>query len=205
MALKLQSAPAASCLTLAEAKLHLRVDVSEDDLLIQALIDAATQDAEHLMQRAVMPQKWLLTLDSFGGIDATALSSPSVVYVSSSINLPRPPVTAVDSVQYVAAATGVLTTLSPSAYLLDAGSDLVGRLTPVYGTSWPATRVQLAAVQIIFSCGWANAALVPAIVKQWILLRIAALYENREAWSTKPLLRNEFLDQLLDRYRVFTL
>ncbi len=40
--------PAGEPLTLAEAKLHLRVDLSDDDALITALISAAREQAEFL-------------------------------------------------------------------------------------------------------------------------------------------------------------
>ena len=190
MALKLLTAPTLACLTLAEAKLHLRVDVSDDDTLITALIDAATQDAEHLMQRAIMPQQWVLTLDAFEDV----------------IQLQRPIVTALVSVKYIAAATGVQTTLAGSEYQLDLGNDLVGRLVPTYGKTWPATRAQLSAVEVVFACGWANAAAVPSVIKAWILLRIGALYANREAWTLhRAIERNEFVDLMLDRYRIFTI
>ena len=63
MALKLLTPPAASVLTLAAAKVHLREDLVDDanDALIEAIITAATQDAEHLMGRAILPQTWQLT------------------------------------------------------------------------------------------------------------------------------------------------
>jgi len=189
MALKLQTAPAAPCITTAEAKGHLRVTANSEDALIDALVLAATQDAEHLMQRAIMPQAWLLTLDAF----------------ASCIKLQRPPVVAVTSVNYAAADTGTVTLLPNTEYQLDLGSDLYARLVPVYGKTWPATRAQIAAVQILFTCGWADAAAVPAVIRQWILLRIGALYENREAWTLgKAIEQNPHLDFMLDRYRVFT-
>lgn len=189
MALKLLTPPALACVTLAEAKLHCRIDVSDDDALITQLVDAATQEAEHVMKRAIMPQQWQLALDAFVAC----------------IELRRPTVTAVDSIKYIAAATGTLTTLPGSEYLADLDGELVGRVTPAYGKSWPDTRCQLSAVQVVFTCGWADANSVPAVIKRWICLRVGALYEHREAWTLgKPIERNEFVDQLLDRYRIFT-
>lgn len=214
MALKLQTAPSGACITLAEAKLHLRVDAADEDALITALIDAATQDAEHLMQRAVMPQQWKLTVDSFTS-DSVSVTTDyavsqvlggGVAVVGGCLLLQRPTVISVDSVKYIAAATGVQTTLANTEYQVDLGNDLVGRLAPAYGKSWPSVRAQLGAVEVLFTCGWADAAAVPAVVKQWIKLRIGALYENREAWTFhRPIERNAFVDYLLDRYRVFTI
>lgn len=200
MPLSLITAPTLIPVSLVEAKLHLRVgvDASSEDTLITALINAATEDAEHLMQRAILPQQWQLTLDGFYDQSAPA-------DVCNSIALQRPTVTAVTSVKYRDSTTGTLTTLADTEYQVDLASPLVGRLAPAYGKSWPAVRAQLGAVQVLFTCGWADAASVPAAIKAWVLLRVGALYQNREAWTLgKAIERNPFLDHLLDRHRIFT-
>jgi uncharacterized phiE125 gp8 family phage protein len=196
MPLKLITPRTLQPVTLAEAKLHLRVDTSDDDALITALIIAATDDAEALMQRAVLPQTWKLTLDSFGGASSWAC-----------IELQRPTVIAVTSVYYNQASDGVLTLLDPSAYQLAAASDYTARLLPAYGTYWPDLRDQAEAVQVTFTAGYADAAAVPELIKAWIKLRVAALYENRSAWTggmKEAIQRNEFVDRLLDRYCIIT-
>ena len=54
-------------MSLTEAKLHLRVEVTDDDALITALISAARQYAETLTQRQFVTATWKLVLDSFPG------------------------------------------------------------------------------------------------------------------------------------------
>lgn len=214
MALKLQTAavlPAA--VSIAEAKLHLRVDSSAEDSLINSLVQAATLEAEHLMGRAVMPQKWQLTLDGFFDpsvytepppLTIDLVRGPSYFNGSAALNLARPTVTAVDSVKYVDS-TGTLVTLANTEYQLANASDYTARLLPAYGKSWPAVRAQPDAVQVVFSCGYPDAANVPEPIKAWIKLRVGALYENKQAWTLgKALQRNEFLDCLLDRYRIWS-
>ena len=214
MALKPHTAPTVPCVTLAEAKVQVHADptVTDEDALITAMVAAATDDAEHLMQRAVMPQKWLLTLDAF--VEETASPkviawqpwSPMVVPSADCILLRRPIVTSIDSIQYAAADTGTMTTLPATEYQVDLASELIARVAPAYGKTWPATRLQLGAVQIVFSCGWPNAAAVPSVIKQWIQMRMAAYFENRETWTLgKRVEQNEFLDRMLDRYRIFTI
>lgn len=188
--IKIYARATAPAITLAEAKSHLRVTVADDDLLISALSDAATLDAEHIMGRAVMPQKWQVTLDAF----------------EASMQLQRPTVTAIDSIKYIDT-TGALVTLAPSVYQLVVG-DYSARVVLAYAQAWPTTRSQPEAVQIIFSCGYADAASVPESIKAWIKLRLGALYENREEVSVAQRVTVQelpFVDGLLDRYKVWAL
>ena len=86
MSLTLIAAPILEPMTLAEAKLHLRVDGTDEDDLITALIVAARRRAEHLLTRALITQTWELTLDEFPAAD---------------IQLPKPGVLSIVSVKYL--------------------------------------------------------------------------------------------------------
>ena len=189
MALKLHTTATLPAVTLAETKMHLRVDSTAEDTLIAGLVTAATADAEHLMGRAIMPQKWVLTLDSF----------------SSVMTLQRPTVTAVDSVKYVDS-TGALVTLSPTLYQVSLANDYTATIMPAYGQTWPETREQPDAVQIIFSTGYADAASVPESIKAWIKLRVGTLYETRASVVVDrgmSVAELSLADSLLSRYRVW--
>lgn len=210
--LTLVTAPTAPAVTLVEAKANSRVSTAAEDTLITAMVEAATQDAEAYMNRAVMPQQWKLTLDSF----AAEARESAIVYlsaqqwrpaldsVSNIIYLRRPIVTAVDSIKYVDN-TGVQQTLPSSEYLTDLGGHLISRVCPAYNKTWPSARQQMNAVEILFTCGWADAASVPAVIKHWIKMRVSAIYSNREAWTLgKKIDNNPYVDRLLDRWRVAT-
>lgn len=54
--------PEGEPLMLAEAKLHLRVDLNDDDALITALISAAREQVEFLTGQRLMTQTWALEL-----------------------------------------------------------------------------------------------------------------------------------------------
>lgn len=186
MPLKLITAPTTEPVTLADAKSHLRVSGTDDDALITALISAARQDAEHRLGRALITQTWELTLDAF----------------TDTIELPLPVLASVTSIKYIDA-TGTEITLSSAAYTVDTDSE-PGRVYPVYGTSWPGIRSQTNAVRIRYVAG---AASVDAAISQWMLLRISALYENRESVvSGQPIQAapRDFADGLLDRYKVYS-
>lgn len=188
MSLRLHTPPSAPPVTLAEARLHLLIDdgMTDADSLILSLIDAATADAEHLMGRAIMPQKWQLSLSAFCNV----------------ITLQRPTVTAVDVVTYIDNA-GALQTVDPVNYQIANASDYTAALVPAFGKSWPSSRCQPEAVKIVFSCGYADAASVPASIKAWIKLRIGALYVNRESFTEQQTHSLGMTDSLLDRYRVW--
>lgn len=60
------TAPTDPVVTLAEAKLHLRVDSDDEDTIIESMIDAAVEylDAENgVLGRALAPQEWEVTFD----------------------------------------------------------------------------------------------------------------------------------------------
>lgn len=100
--------------------------------------------------------------------------------------------------------TGVLTTLSPARYTVDNISE-PGVLTPAPNTYWPDTTNITNAVQISYTVGYGDAAAVPAGIQSWMLMRLAAMYENREEIIVGQRLTSvdlPFVDGLLDPYRI---
>jgi uncharacterized phiE125 gp8 family phage protein len=184
----LVTGPAAEPVTLAEVKLHLRIDDNADDVLLGALITTARQHAENITRRSLVTQTWKLVLDHF----------PAGV-----ITLDHAPVNSVSSVLYLDS-DGVEQTLNAASYKLDKITEPC-RLVPAYGTTWPSTREEINAVSITYSCGYGAPEAVPESIKRWMLLRLGALYENREevlsgrAITLSPL---PFADALLSAYRL---
>lgn len=189
MAIKLITGPSSEPITLDEAKLHLRVDVDDDDALIQGLIVAARQSAEQITGRALMTQTWELALDRF----------------DNEIWLQLPPLQSVSSITY-RDPDGVVQTLADTEYLVNDYKE-PACIVPAYGKCWPATRDQENAVQVRFVAGYANAGAVPQAIKQWMLLQIGSMYENRESEIAGTLTTQQFgfVDRLLDAYRVWSL
>ena len=162
MAIRQTVAPATEPVTLAEAKLHLRVDLSADDNYITALIEGACQWVSNLCRRQLVTATWQLTLDKFPG----------------EIVVPYPPLQSL-TIAYVAT-SGVEQTLSASLYLVDSEGE-PGRVRPAYGQSWPATRGQMNAVEVTFVAGYGSASDVPQGLKQAILYIVGHWYRFREA------------------------
>lgn len=169
MAIRLITEPAFEPVTLEEAKLHLRVDHTEDDLLISEYIKASRMFVEKFTARALVAQTWELVIDSFP---------------SSEIQLPLPPLQSVESIKYDDSA-GVEQTLGTTQYEVDTVSE-PGWVVPVI-TGWPSgTFNGINAVRIRFVAGYASANsppidTVPSSLKSAILLQVGNFYANRES------------------------
>lgn len=87
MRLRLKTAPTIEPITLAEAKLHLRVDSADDNTLITALIITARQLAEREVRRAFITQTWQMYLDS----------------AKAEIEIPKPPLQSIESIKAISA------------------------------------------------------------------------------------------------------
>lgn len=149
--------PSSETITLDEAKLHLRVDNEEEDLLIAGLIQTAEEHVEAFTKRAIMPQSWELTLSEF----------------PNEIRLPRPPLQVVESISY-RGSDGVVRVINPDAYEVE--SD---RIYLVPGASWPSTPLYPGLpIRVRFTAGYEQ---VPAAIKHAILLLVGHWYNNREA------------------------
>lgn len=163
MSLKLITPATLLPVTLAEAKLAHRFDASDLDADITAMLADATRLVEHETGLALMPQTWQLTLDAFPACDLV---------------LTRPPVASVTSVQYVDT-LGTLQTLAPGAYTLNTASAYgPARVTPAYGTSWPATRDQASAVIVTYVAGYPDATSVPSQLKRQVKIFVAMLLDD---------------------------
>jgi uncharacterized phiE125 gp8 family phage protein len=182
MPLTLVTPPAGEPITLADARLHLRLDATgsppthPDDALVTSLITAARQHLDGpsgILGRALMTQTWRLDLPAFPASDAA-------------ITLPLPPLQSVTSIVYPDS-DGSPVTLSPTLYEVAQGPWGQGLVRPVFGESWPLARHEPDAVRITFVAGYGNAAAVPAPLVAAMKLHLGVLYENREAASQKPL------------------
>ncbi len=166
MGLKLAEPPEAEPVTLEEAKAHLRLEGGADDAYVTALIQAARERAELFLRRALITQAFEYTLDGFPTAPA--------------IDLPRPPLQSVESIQYIDTA-GNVQTLAPEDYVVDTSSGEIGRVALAWNWFWPIARGSINSVVIKFTAGYGDSPEdVPQAIRQAILIEISNLYENRE-------------------------
>lgn len=204
MPLQLVTPPAEEPVSLAEAKLHLRVDFTEDDALIAAIIVAARLHAEMLTRRQIVTARWTLILDSFPGPSLMGLPVGEPFSLPGhAILLPKSPLQAVQSIQYLDMSS-TLQTMSASDYAVDAACE-PARITPVYGKIWPISLSQIGSVSVTFDAGFGAATAVPEGIKSWIKMRVGSLYAHREEVALMNRGKIEalpFVDGLLDPYKV---
>jgi uncharacterized phiE125 gp8 family phage protein len=185
-AIKVYTAATTYPVTLAEAKLHLRVDGTDEDTLINALIAAATQQAENYTWRTLMTTVYEYIADSF----------------SKQIELDTFPIATIDSIKYYDL-NNVQQTLIVSAYESNLNECPV-LIRPKENYYWPDTKIRFDAVTVRFTAGYASAAAVPAAIKQAILMIVGHLYANREdvVTGTQVNTMPQSSQYLLNTYRV---
>lgn len=161
--------PAEEPLTLEEAKAWARVDGSDEDGLISALIAAARQYVELETGRSLVTQTWRLDLDGFPA--------------SGAIHLGHGPVSSITTVAYRDWNDETQTLAAPD-YLADALPADYPRLVAGTDTSWPDHQRQPGAVKITFVAGYGSADDVPDGLKTAMRFLIAHWFDNRSAVGT---------------------
>lgn len=194
--------------SLTEAKEHLRVETTVDDTYIPYLIETARRIAENKMRRAILPVQYRLILDSFPG--TTGIIELPISPLLSATGSTNAASTSV-CISYYLDTTVVndSTTISATVYAVDVNSE-PGRIYPIYGNEWPScvTDEKKDAVQILFYAGYTSTTTIPQPIKQWIKMKVASLYENREpaveTVFTRKLeeLPHHYFDGLLDPYMI---
>lgn len=187
MRLRLIDAPQSKPVDVASARAHVEVFGTAHDAKLEAMIDAAIahlDGRDGVLGRALVDQTWELDLDRFP---------------AGAICLPLPPLQSVESVKYIDDA-GIQQTLPASAYKVELGEH--GRVWPAFGTAWPTSRAESAAVTVKFKAGFgADASAVPPAIRSAILLIVGDLFENREGQGGQ-LFENATVDRLLFPYRI---
>ena len=188
MGISLTTAPAVEPVSLADMKLHLRVDGTDDNALITALISVAREYVEIWTGRACISQTWTQTFDGFPD-------------GAGNIELKRPPLLSVTSVVY-ADVDDADQTWSTGSYTVHTDT-LPGHIELDYGESYPSTRDKEASVTVIFVAGYGAAATaLPTPIIQAVKLIVGDLYEHREARTEARIEDNLTVQRLLWAYRV---
>lgn len=191
MGYKLKTAPATEPVSLAEAKLHLRVDTdcTDEDTLIGALITAAREMVENYTGLALINQTWEYTCDEFPDDD---------------LALRPAPLSSISSITYVDTAGTTQTASALTLYAADTYS-IPGAATLRYGQTWPSVRDLRNSITVTYVAGFGAAgSSVPGPIKAAILLLIGHLFEHRESVVIGTISSDlpQGVEYLLNPYRV---
>lgn len=187
MSIKVVTEPEEEPIDLPLAKAQCRIDISDDDALLQHYIRSARRHIEAITNRALLTQTLDLYLDDWPASDL--------------IELKRSPVQSVTSIKYVDS-LGVTHTFSNSNYLVDSITE-PARIVLKSSASWPTDTLQdINGVIVRFVAGWDDPKKVSAPIVQALLMLVGDFYEHREAsidgavsreveFAVTNLLRNE--------------
>lgn len=159
MSITIVTPPAIEPLSLAEAKLFLRVDHDAEDDLVASLILAARQGVEAWARRALITRRVVETRDRWR-LDALG-----------AVRLALAPVAEIHEIRV----SGVA--VSPASYALDAAHD-PPRLQ--FGVTPPEPSQAIAGIEIEYDAGYGeDAEEAPEALRQAVRLTLAAAYEDR--------------------------
>lgn len=176
-------APTSEPVTLAEAKLHLRVDGTDEDALITGLIATARDYVARYTGSFIAPCTLEVRCDTFADFTTA----------------PILPLGAVTGVSYVAT-DGTSQILSSSVY--EARSDgLTASIALKAGQSWPAIQTG-SRITVTATVGYVA---IPPAIKQAMLLLLGDWYRMREntAMGAQVLEMPHAVTALLANYRSF--
>jgi len=156
---KLITPPSPEPILLADAKIHLRVDFTDDDSRITRHITEAREWVEKRIQQNIAAATWEIALDEFP---------------TSEIELTIEPVNTVTSIKYDDADNVEQTLTVTTDYTYSNGI-----ISPV--GDWPATYDKANAVRIRVVTGYSAANLIPSAVIAAIYLKIKELYDGTDA------------------------
>jgi len=141
MKLTQTTAPTTTAVSLAEARawLNMTPGITEDDAVLELLIDEAVDYLEHRTNRKLLAQTWTLQLDWSE--------------VSECIRLPLVPLVSVSSIK-TTDDDGVETTVTSTNYQVRAGED--PRIVLTSDGEWPSDARDYDAMAIVCVCGYAG-------------------------------------------------
>ena len=166
-------------ITLKEMKEFLRVLHEDDDALIGLLIIAVREHIENITNRQLESATFGLLSHNF------------------TCKLPKGSLQSVEKIEYLNE-LGDYITLSASSYYsyIDNGIGYIEYLDT------PTLQTHREAVKITFIAGYAT---VPEAIKQYMKVKIATLYENREEYVIGVSISkfgSEFIENILSSYKI---
>ena len=162
--------PALNCVSVADAKAHIRVFHDADDSVIAGHLWTAMLACEDRTKRAFMPQTWQLVLSQWPGrtpaLGPEISQDPQAYWRSNHFEVPKPPLVSVVSFQYfdtmynpynmtqVGPPPLPAPNTGPGNYILQTYSE-PGEIQLPFAGIWPTTvLIPGAAIVLVYNCGF---------------------------------------------------
>lgn len=188
--LKRTAAPAATVVTLATAKTHVRVDDTDSDTYLSSLLEVASDTVAEMAGKSLINQTWRMQLGPVTG--------------DCPVYLPYAPVVSITSISYFDAADSSQTA-DTADYALK-GDDDRAWLVPAGTGVWPDMYDRPDALTITYLAGYGTGpSNVPANLKHAALLLVGHWFENREATADRSSLPEKIkfaVEDLVNQSRV---
>jgi uncharacterized phiE125 gp8 family phage protein len=166
--------PVEALITLEEAKAHLKVEHDDEDAVILAYVQAASERLDGpagICGRAFRRQRLRISLPGF----------------CEQIELPYPPLVAVHGVTYLDSNGDEQTFAEAGNWrVIGVGTEQGGAIVPLYGVEWPSllATADPDLVRIEFTAGYVSASspdddILPKAIKQACKLMVSDFYEFR--------------------------
>lgn len=169
MSIRIVTPPAAEPVSLAEAKLFLRVDHDDEDALISALVAAARERVEAATGLALVTRA---VVESFDAWDSGA----GLTSDGRARRLGLGPVSAITEVRTLDE-DGAATVFAAEKYYTDLAAS-PSRLVLAGGALWPTPGRVSGGIEIAYTAGFGGASEVPAALRQAVLEIAADAYER---------------------------
>lgn len=196
LSLQLITAPAVEPVTIAEAKMHGKIEYTNEDALIAIFIKACRERAEEITNRALITQVWEQRADWDDMVDYS--------FTNRAMQLRKGPIQSVASIKYLDQYNAVQT-WDTANYTVDIGAE-PARIAPVYGQYWPWLYYAINALTVRFTAGYGtDGTNVPAQIKLWMLQRMTTYDQFREQIIEGRFgeIPRDYADGMLDTCRLY--
>ena len=155
------TAPSIDPVTIAECKRHMRIEHSDDDVIIGSLINVAVNylDVTGMLGKAMITQTWAEYVD----------------FHATTVHLSITPVQSVSSIEYYDVNNVLQTDTLSNYYII--GTKGYKTIYPKSGYAWPVTFKRDDAIKITYVVGYGDTA---ERVRHALKMLVANYYENRE-------------------------
>jgi uncharacterized phiE125 gp8 family phage protein len=163
-------------ISLDEAKAHLRIEHTDEDAHISALIQAATRNAESITGTRITQAQVTKKFSEFGPemyLEWPLISVDQIKYIDKN----GAEQTLYDTINSPNVTSAVFQVVRKWQARLAQGKPYI---TLAYDQAWPETQKQPEAVTVIYTAGY-SPTVIPDDLRAASLLMIGHLYANREA------------------------